>query len=155
MPPPKNRFCPVLEEVMVAILKSPDAQIPATVKAPDRDEPANVLITVAKAEDPAACPRIIVKTSVAQEAIYQTGIYKTMLEIMVVTDSDTAAASDANEIFARVVDVIQWTTLKDVLNATGKVFIHGFGSPTLNHNEEFGDRQWLESVLIEVTGFAR
>ena len=154
MSAPYNKFPAALEAAFVALLQHADAALPATVQPTGSAVAAAVTVTVAKSEDLAKFPRIVVQCGQAKEAIYQSGIYRAPLTITVLTDIDTADASIANSLFAKVADVCQWVDLKERLNALGTVFIHGFGDVTLSPNETLGDRQWQESVQLDVVGFA-
>jgi hypothetical protein len=151
MPQPHNNFPAALEDAMIQLLASADAALPADAKANLRPS---------KSDDPNLFPRVAVHVANGEEAIYQSGIYTCPLTIRCHTDIDDGTTqfsaqkrAAAEALFGRVLDVIQWTTLKAELDATGKVFIHGFGSPSLSHTQ-IGEREWIDEVTLDVVGFA-
>jgi hypothetical protein len=154
MSAPGNQFASVLEQRFVELFQSADAALPVAVLDSGTNVAALVHVFTAKTEDPAKAPRLVIQSGSGEEAIYQTGIYELPVRFTVVTDIDSANRSDASELFARVVDVVQWKDLKAALMATGTLHIFGFGTPKLSPNEGFDDRQWIESVEVPVFGYS-
>jgi len=146
-----NNFAAALEKVVVALLQIETGQ------------PSGITITRAKqeglpedgetAERIQILPRVVVAAENPVEAIYQTGIYSARLTIDCLTDIDSRDNAAADALLAWVANFLQRTDLKTLLMSTHLLFIHGLGSPSHTTNQ-VGDRQWAESVSLDVIGYA-
>src|SRR5689334_23156573 len=99
MPSPSNRFPSALEDAFLTLLASADAALPSAAKAN---------LAPSKSEDPNKYPRVVVIVESGEEAVYQSGIYKCPLKIRCHTDIDAGDRVSAEDLSARVLDVVQW-----------------------------------------------
>ena len=144
MSAPFNKFAGTLEDCIIELMRLPELALPPN--ALDN-------LTSGKSENRDKCPRIVVSLEDGEEAVYQSGIYRGTLKIRCITDIDSGDRAAAEALFGAVCDFIQLPDLKARLNATGKVFIHGFGLPEYSRSEA-GDRDWTDTISLNVFGFA-
>ena len=100
-------------------------------------------------------PAVAFSASNAEEAVFQSGIYKVTCALTMRFDLDAKAGAllQIKQLSAACQDVLQLTNLVALLNATGLVVVNGtvMGPQALN---DFGDRYAERIFDVDVFGFS-
>lgn len=119
----------------------------------DEGMPATVRVVRGESSSVETLPLCSVTTTVAEEAVFQSGIYQATVEFTIKDDLDKGSPEESAELFATLLDILQNPQLQTAMNDDPTVMIKGIVLSG-QRPAEIGDRMWIKSVSCDFFGYA-